>query len=275
MDLFLWREKRLRTVWRVEKDGNTIFLVGTAHFFPYSFKKSLTRLIQMGDIILFEGPLDKESMERVVEYGKKGEGSPSINEALEPSAIRKINHQLQSKLKPSTILANSYINLLYFQRPDPFEVLTKGVKPWLAFFTIWSTFLNWKYSMDVEAFKIAQRLGKRIQYLETIEDQLSALDSIPFERFVNFLNNVDKWAYYKKMFLHTFLSGDLDRFASMTEEFPTRCESIIAKRDPIFFNRIKEFSKKGRVVAFIGVIHLLGIRRDFLEEGYVVTQGEA
>jgi hypothetical protein len=39
----------------------------------------------------------------------------------------------------------------------------------MAFFTIWSAFLNWGYSMDVEAFRIAQKLGKRISYLETIE----------------------------------------------------------------------------------------------------------
>ena len=33
--------------------------------------------------------------------------------------------------------------------------------------------------MDVEAFHIARELGKKIAFLETIADQLNALDGIP------------------------------------------------------------------------------------------------
>ena len=72
MDFFWWKEKRLKTVWRVEKDGRISLLVGTAHFSPYSFKKALTKLIQNVETVLFEGPLDKESMARVVQYGQQG-----------------------------------------------------------------------------------------------------------------------------------------------------------------------------------------------------------
>jgi pheromone shutdown protein TraB len=58
----------------------------------------------------------------------------------------------------------------------------------------------------------------------------------------------------------------------MTGEFPTRCESIIAKRDPIFFKRMKVFFEKGKAVAFVGVGHIPGIRKLFLDEGYRVIQ---
>ena len=89
--------------------------------------------------------------------------------------------------------------------------------------------------MDVEAFHIAQKLGKKIQYLETIEDQLAALDGIPFERIVNYLNHIEHWKAHKEVFLKAFLEGDLQKFLSMTGEFPTRCDSILTKRNPIFF----------------------------------------
>ena len=145
----------------------------------------------------------------------------------------------------------------------------------MAFFTVWSAFLDWKYSMDLEAFHIAQKLGKTIQYLETIEDQLAALDGIPFERFVSYLNSIENWKKHKEMFMKAFLAGDLEKFASMTGEFPTRCESILAKRDPIFFKRIKAFFEKGKTAAFVGVAHIPGIRKMFLEEGYRVTQEES
>jgi uncharacterized protein YbaP (TraB family) len=129
--------------------------------------------------------------------------------------------------------------------------------------------------MDLEAFQIAQKLGRRIRYLETIEDQLAALDGIPFERIVNYLNHIDHWKAHKELFLKAFLEGNMERFVSMTGVFPTRCESILAKRDPVFFKGIQASLHEGRTVAFVGVAHIPGVRKLFLEEGYQVTQEES
>ncbi len=204
--MFLWwKEKRLRTVWRVEKDGKASFLVGTAHFTPYRFKKALTKLIQNADTILFEGPLDQESMAKVVQYGRQGENSASVYEALDPAAIKEINRQLGRSIEHEYhCRARIWISSIR-RLPDFLEVYTRGVRPWMAFFTVWSALLDWKYSMDIEAFHIAQALGKKIRFLETIEDQLAALDGIPFERIVNYLNHVEKWKTYKELFQKAFL----------------------------------------------------------------------
>ena len=271
MNLFWWKEKQLRTVWKVEKERHPSFLVGTAHFSPYSFEKSLTKLIQDVDTILFEGPLDQESMVKVVQYGQRGENAPSLYDALDPEAIKEINRQLSVPAGPSTT-AGSYLDLIQPTASDLLERLTRGVRPWMAFFTIWSAFLNWKHSMDVEAFHIAQKLGKKIEYLETIEDQLAALDGIPFERMVNYLNKIRHWDAHKKVFMKAFLEGDIKKFFSMTGEFPTRCESIIVKRDPIFFKGMKLFFENGKTAAFVGVAHIPGIQKMFLDEGYRVIQ---
>jgi uncharacterized protein YbaP (TraB family) len=145
----------------------------------------------------------------------------------------------------------------------------------MAFFAIWSAFLNWNHSMDVEAFHIAKNLGKKIQYLETIEDQLAALDGIPFERIVRYFNSIKNWKAYQEMFLRFFLEGDLEKFVSLTGEFPTRCESIITKRDPIFFKRLKTIFEEAKTTAFVGVAHIPGVRKMFLDEGYQVNQEES
>jgi len=273
MDLFWWRGKRLRTVWRVEKDGRSSFLVGTAHFSPYRFRGAIMKLIRDVETVLFEGPLDEQSMARVVHYGQQGEGAPSLYDALSPTAIKEINTLLGAQSPPSTT-AGTYLDLIRPAALDFLEVHARGVRPWMAFFTIWSALLNWKYSMDMEAFHIAQKLGKKIHYLETIEDQLTALDGIPFERIVTYLNHVERWKGYKELFLKAFLKGDMEKFASMTGEFPTRCESIIAKRDPLFFERMKTFFEEGKTVAFVGVAHIPGIRKLFLDEGHRVIQEE-
>ncbi len=60
-------EKKLRMVWEVKKHGRINFLVGT-HFFSHSFRRSLTRLINKADVVLFEGPLDESTMDEVREY---------------------------------------------------------------------------------------------------------------------------------------------------------------------------------------------------------------
>ncbi len=271
MDLFWLKRKRLRTVWKVEKERQTSFLVGTAHFCPYSFKRSLTELVQGVDTVLFEGPLDQESMAKVVQYGRKGENTPSLYTALAPEAIQEINRQLSTQSGPSTT-AGSYLDLIHPTTSDLLETLVRGVRPWMAFFTIWSAFLNWKHSMDVEAFHIAQKLGKKIRYLETIEDQLAALDGIPFERIVNYVNNIKHWSGHKRVFMNAFLEGDIEKFSSMTGEFPTRCPSIIASRDLIFFERMKVRFEENQAAAFVGVAHIPGVRKMFLDEGYRVVQ---
>ena len=274
MNLFWWKEKHLKTVWRVERDGRVSLLVGTAHFSPYSFKKALIRLIHGVETVLFEGPLDEQSMARVVQYGQQGENTPSLYEALAPSAIKEINRQLVARLNTSAT-AGTYLDLIRPTTLDLLESYTRGARPWMAFFAIWSAFLNWNHSMDVEAFHIAQKLGKKIQYLETIEDQLAALDGIPFERIVNYLNHIDHWKAHQEVFLKAFLQGDLHKFLSMTGEFPSRCDSILTKRNPIFFERMKTFFEERKTAAFVGVAHVPGIREMFLDQGYRVIQEES
>ena len=273
MNVFSWKRKSLRTVWRVEKEGKSSLLVGTAHFSPYSFKKALIKLIQSVETVLFEGPLDQESMAKVVRYGQKEDDTRSLYEALDPAVVKEINRQL-SALQGPTPTSGSYLELIYPATSDFLETHTQGVRPWMAFFTIWSAFLNWKHSMDVEAYHIAQELGKKIEYLETIEDQLAALDGIPFNSIVNYLNHIELWRVHKESFTKTFLEGDLEKFTSMTGQFPTRCESIFAKRDTLFFSRIEGFFEEGKTTAFVGVGHIAGIRKLFLDEGYQVTQEE-
>src|SRR4030066_1195910 len=133
MNLFWRNEKRLRTVWKVEKAGSVSFLVGTAHFSPYSFKKSLTRLIQGVETVLFEGPLDEESMARVVTYGQKGENTPSLCKALHPDVIVEINKLLSARSSLQTT-AVPYLDLIHPTTSDFFEIHTRGVRPWVAFF---------------------------------------------------------------------------------------------------------------------------------------------
>jgi hypothetical protein len=275
MNLFLWREKPLKTVWRVEKGNRAGLLVGTAHFSPCSFRRSLRRLVREAQNVLFEGPLDQESMDEVVRYGRQGEGCPSLYDALDPAVIEGINALLAPRLQAATTAA-PYLDLLWGRREDGFlELHARGVRPWMAFFTTWTAFLDWRHSMDLEAFQIAGRLGKRIGYLETIPDQLAALDGIPFARIVHYFNLYRHWGEHREHFNRVFFEGNPEKFLSTTGEFPTRCESIIGRRDPVFFEGIRSALEQGPTTAFVGVGHTPGVRELFLADGYRVIQATA
>ena len=202
-------------VWQVEKEGRVSFLVGTAHFSPYRFERALTQLFQRVEIAFFEGPLDDETLSRVAQYGRQGEGGPSVYDALVPEVLQAINRHFDDRLPHRS--AESYLEVFSPPSSGFMEVHARGVRPWMALFTLWSAFLDWKHSLDRDAFLLAQRLGKKICFLETIEEQLAALDGIPFERIVDYINRFARWDSYKKQFIHDYLRGDLEGLMSQND----------------------------------------------------------
>ena len=265
-----WKKKRLRMLWRLEKGGSSSFLVGTAHFSHFHFRRSLTALFENVETVLFEGPLDEASMARVAQYGRQGENVPSLYEALDPEVIGKIRMCHNDRVPRGSV--GPYLELFGTKTPDFFEANVKGVRPWMAFFAIWSAYLNWNYSLDMEAYHLAQRLGKKIFFLETIEEQLAALDGVPFEGIVDYVNRFEHWKSYKEQFFSDYLEGDLERLMSRTTGFPTRCESILGSRDDRFFKKMKAFVESGATIAFLGLSHIHAVKKMFFDDGYYITQ---
>ncbi|MEW5872322.1 MAG: TraB/GumN family protein [Chloroflexota bacterium] len=265
-----WSKQRdLRMLWTVAKDGRELsYLVGTAHFFPYSFRRALEKLVGEVDAVLFEGPLDADSMNQIAAYGRQGQDCPDLGDLLEPAAIRHINRRLEQRLDH-----NGEAGLYYLSQPGRamyFEMLTQGVRPWMAFFSIWSTGLGWEYSVDMEAYHVALRLKKPVHFLETVEEQLRVLDGIPLERIVDQLNEVDGWPAYVRRYVDTFLAGDLDGWLALSGRFPSRCPVVVGERDCILFERMLAAMQSRRVAAFVGAPHVPGVSHLLREHGYVV-----
>ena len=53
--------------------------------------------------------------------------------------------------------------------------------------------------------------------------------------------------------------------------FPTFCESIVDRRDPILAARMVPYLDAGAAVAFVGVIHCPGVIARLRDEGFTVT----
>jgi hypothetical protein len=270
----LW-ERKLRMVWQFEMGKTKNFLVGTAHFFPCSFRQSLTRLIKNVEAVLFEGPLDEGNMDAVRKYGLEGHQGPSLYESLNPKTIAALNKELGGGSEYTECSLTSFMHVFARESHDLLSHEIDGLRPWMAFFKLWSQFLvkrGWKHSVDLEALSVARELGRKVVFLETIEEQLEALDGIPFERIVHYMNNFKNWGKFSRHHRKQYLKGSLDKLLNIISEFPTRCTSIIDHRDPVFFERMKPYVDAGEAAVFVGTTHIRGIKKMLEEDGFKVSQ---
>jgi hypothetical protein len=265
------KQKKLKMIWEAHKDGRISHLVGTAHFFPYSFRNSLRHCLKNARVVMFEGPLDDQNMARVREAGSDTESSYHLFDELDDETITGITGALMPvcRIRNSTYLLNFCKDSLKESVYD----LVKDMQPWLAFFTLWSTYLQgngWKYSVDMEGFSVAKELGKKIIFLETIEEQIRVLQNISHEKISYFLKQVDRWETLANDYIKFYLKGDLAKLRLAGIRFPSRHHTVIDHRDEIFFDRMRAEFVQGDVVAFLGAPHLKGMSRLLLADGYRV-----
>jgi hypothetical protein len=221
---------------------------------------------------MFEGPLDSENMTKVVDRGFDPDSGYHLFDDLDQKTIDKITRELAPPCRGRDTFM--VLNFRKFRVENPLYDMVKGMKPWLAFFTIWSSFLKnngWKHSVDLEAYTIAEELGKKIEFLESIEDQIGVLESLTRERIVAFLNRVDKWHELARGYADCYLAGDLAKLKSQGLRFPSRHRSVINHRDKIFFENMREHFTTGDAVAFVGAPHVRGVSKLLGEAGFRIT----
>lgn len=259
-------------IWQVEKGAEKSFLVGTAHFFPYSFRASLKRLFQDTHRVVLEGPLDEKSMAQVLHDGTAGNAS-HLFDLLDPKIVTKIETTLAPSCKGKHSLL--LLNLLTTGTENPTYQLVKGMKPWLAFFTIYSRYVErrgWKNSVDREAYLLALDMGKQVVFLETIEEQIAVLEGLSVQRITDFLERINEWDSYTAQFVDWYLNGDVKSIKSNVFGFPTRDPTVIDRRDEIFYERMTPYLREGSAVFCIGVPHITKLRTILTAEGYRVRQ---
>ena len=264
-------QKKLKMIWEVEKNHQRSYLAGTAHFFPYSFKSSLQRCLQNAATIMFEGPLDQANLDRVVNCGFDNQSNYHIFDDLKRQNINRITRELAPRCRGRDTFF--VLNLRKFSVENPLYEMLKGMKPWLAFFTIWSNYLKkngWTYSVDLEGYSLARELGKKIVFLETIEEQINVLENLSRDRIIDFLKRVDQWHELAQDYTSGYLAGDLERIKSKGLRFPSRHPSVIDHRDEIFFERMREYLEQGDAVAFVGAPHVRGVSKLLREDGYQI-----
>ncbi len=266
------RARELQTVWEVRKAGRQSYLAGTALFFPYHFRRSLRRLLNRAGTVLLEGPLDDAAMRRVVESGSATSVGCSLAEALDTATVLKINAEFGAPA-PAFSVHPLYQEIFGSDPGSQLCVQIQGLKPWMGFFRIWMHYLRehgWTYRMDLDALQAASDLGRPVHFLETIDEQIAALDGVPLARILRFLGAVD-WTEYRREYVRHFLAGSLDALATTARVFPSYCESVLDRRDPILHERMRPHLECGNVIACMGILHCPRIIELLRADGYEVA----
>ena len=244
--------------WEVEPRGGTpgrrSILVGAAHFFPRHFRGDLRRLMRDARVVLLEGPLDEAATRKVIDAGR-GTGGEGLYEAAKAT----INARLGIYSAPLDV--NQMLRDLIFGRQEQWlEEELRKLKPWAAFFGIWTRFREregWVHKMDLDAARLAAQLGKEVRYLEAIEEQIAALEAVPRERFLQFMN--ESWSQYNAAYERHYLAGDLEGLAAAAQGFPTYCEPVVGRRDAVLAERMAPELEAGDACAVVGVAHCQGV----------------
>jgi hypothetical protein len=266
------RQREFKMLWELEKNGRRSWIAGAAHFFCYSFEFSLRELFERVDTVVFEGPLDPESLQKVADIGRSPEaGSPRVIDAMREVEIRRLERTVRG---PSGFWAR-LLGLAETSPPDVREYLS-ATRPWMAFFSLWTSYLarsGWTQSVDLEAWNLAREMGKRIVPMESIPEQIEVLESIPIPRIVAFFRHSPQWGGYIRRNVRAYLKGDLEAMMGTSIEFPSRIERVIGRRDALFLERMRPMIEAGRCAVFVGSAHMLNLRRMLAEDGFSLRRG--
>ncbi len=263
--------KPFAMLWEARKKDRVSWIGGTAHFFCHSFEASFRKLFRNVDHVIFEGPLDAEFMAQVDSAGKSREvGTPALDELLSETEILRLE---KTVMGPRGRLAAS----LGMQARVNIDVrwLLANARPWCAFFTCWTSFLErqgWHESVDMEAWRIAREVGKNVVGMESLEEQLESLGSLPVERVLRFFRNCNAWKAHARRNHHAYLAGDLEGMMGSSAEFPTRTEHVIGRRDQRFRERMRPYLEAGRSAVFVGSAHMVNLRHMLAEDGFSIRQ---
>ena len=254
------KEKPLKTVWEIHRNRSVSYLVGTAHFFPYSFRYSFRLLIEKASAVLFEGPLDKQSLQTIRASGIIDGPAVCALDRLDRRTVARIEEKIFPGCRRKTLEDAIRLGAPGFDRP--LNDMVAGMKPWLTFFTLWSAYLErcgWRYSVDLEAYEIAREMNREVVAMESVAEQVAVLEGLSFERIVRFLNLVDRWDAYRKDYVRHYLAADLDKIRTTATGFPSRHRSVIDRRDETFFRRMRPYLDAGSTVVCVGAPHVPGI----------------
>ncbi len=237
-------------LWRVTGNGlkQDSYLFGTIHAVPennFVINDSIKKYLNKSEVVVLEANVDV-SLKEQINMAKKMilPGAKTIKDYMEPQEYAKLFSYLKDSLKISESKIEKYMRL----------------KPIFLSSVILVEAIGKIKAFDVEIQKIAKK-KKQMVYLETIEEQMSFIDSIPIEKQVPKDENdykVDK-GYFE--LLSVYEKQDLNKLDSLFKsdaEFKFMEDQLLIKRNNRWVPTIEGLMKAEPTFVAVGCAHLLG-----------------
>lgn len=173
-----------------------------------------------------------------------------------------------------------------FVKPQP-AALFKGFKPWVVQSIAAQKFMPLTPAVEMTLMEKANKNGIKIEALETMEDQLGAIDAVPEEEHVksirSMLDDTDGARKEALALLSAYRKGDLEEIKKMAlesedaKEAPGMIEHVMVNRNKKWIPSIEKYIKKGNVFIAVGAGHFVGdqgVIKLLEAKGYKVTRIE-
>jgi uncharacterized protein YbaP (TraB family) len=148
--------------------------------------------------------------------------------------------------------------------------------------TLLSLVMNYQFANDVDIsvdeyfYRKAKELGKEVIGIETIEEQLGIMDSIPYEYIIDYFRNIDKAQEDIENIISLYRSAQLDELLEMMQKDKSMVmisKNLLTDRNIRMAERIQPMINGQSTFIAVGAGHLPGkegIINLLSGEGYIV-----
>jgi uncharacterized protein YbaP (TraB family) len=261
-------------IWRVERDGRTGWLVGSIHVLTpdyYPLPEAMEKAFLRAATLMEEADVTQIT-------------SPDVVQLLTTKAIYTDGQTLKTQLSPETYmlaqerLARLGLTIETFER----------MRPWMMTLTLVAAEMKRagfdpELGVDRHFFDKAGRLGKKLETLETLAEQLDLFASFspPLQEAMlrDTLRSLDSEIGQMKVIADVWRAGDADGLervvlGQMVKE-PALYDALIVKRNRNWVPKIESCFAGGHCFVVVGAAHLLGpdgLLTALKQKGYSVVQ---
>ena len=261
-------------LWRISGNGleKPSYLYGTVHMIcgEYAVLSDIfKKIIRNTDEVYFEVDLDDMEEMMAAMDNMKMKGDTTLEDLLSASDYEKVKDYIEEH---STIL--------------PFSEIKKYL-PILACSVLLDELMTCEEKTGIEEVitEVAEKHKKPTRGIETLEFQLSLMDSIPYaaqaQDLVAFIDSaVDKerMQFHIDRFFNAYNEQDLAELEQITYEMDSSIikydELLLYNRNKNWITKLKKLLAEGSLVLAVGAAHLpgeKGVINLLRKEGYEVT----
>lgn len=261
------QSKESSTLWEIKGQGiKKSYVFGTVHMLPaneFVLKDKVVKALKSSDKLVMELDLDDPMLQmQYLKNAQMPEGV-TINDFLTEAERTELSDYLERELS---------VNL----------DAVKNMKPFLLSSMIVPKLMEGEMaSFERSLMAIATEGKKEILGLETVVEQMSVFDSIPYKKQVlDVLKMIRDTAESKSMFrdmIKDYQDQDIESLFETTSQYMESEEEmyfLLEKRNNLWVDRVKTLAGKNKCFFAVGAAHLAG-EQGFLKllekAGYTVS----